>query len=231
VIRGRSPDRIEKLFELVSSQAKQREEAMLAGIVEAVAPPSVTGKGKPVVIRRLRLLREPAGLATLLKSTDKKVSELAKKAESGLSWPGKPGDNTPPLTPLTPEQQKSFAAGRETFSTICAQCHQPSGLGQEGVAPPLVDSEWVLGPVDRLARIALNGLHGPIKVGKTTTDLEMPGLYALPDEQIASVLTYVRREWGHEGSPVATEDVVRVRKASVDRGQLQWTAEELLQLR
>jgi mono/diheme cytochrome c family protein len=68
-------------------------------------------------------------------------------------------------------------------------------------------------------------------VGKTTTDLEMPGLYALPDEQIASVLTYVRREWGHEGSPVATEDVVRVRKASVDRGQLQWTAEELLQLR
>jgi glucose/arabinose dehydrogenase/mono/diheme cytochrome c family protein len=231
VIRSRSPDRIERLFELVASQAKQSEEAMLAGIVEAVAPPSA-GKGKPVVVaRRLRLLREPAGLATLLKSSDKKVSELAKKAEAGLSWPGKPGDNTPPLTPLTPEQQKSFVAGRETFSTICAQCHQPSGLGQEGLAPPLVDSEWVLGPADRLARIALNGIHGPIKVGKKSADLEMPGLYALPDDQIASVLTYVRREWGHEGSPVATEEVARVRKASADRGQLQWTADELLQLK
>ncbi|MDB5322571.1 MAG: dehydrogenase [Phycisphaerales bacterium] len=232
VIRGRSPDRIEKLFELVASQAKTREEAMLAGIVEAVAPPSSNGKGKPVVTpRRLRLLRAPAGLATLHKSSDRKVIDLAKKAEEGLSWPGKPGDNTPPLTPLSAEQQQSFTAGRETFGQICAQCHQPSGLGQEGVAPPLVDSEWVLGPPDRLARIALNGVHGPIKVGKKTSDLEMPGLYALPDDQIASVLTYVRREWGHEGTPVSIDLVAKVRKASADRGQTQWTADELLQIK
>ena len=119
-----------------------------------------------------------------------------------MSWPGKPGDKTPPLTPLTPEQEKRFAAGHESFTQICAECHQPSGLGQEGVAPPLVDSEWVLGPPERLARIALNGLHGPLKVGKKTIDMEMPGLKALPDEQIASILTYVRREWGHEAGPV-----------------------------
>ena len=41
-----------------------------------------------------------------------------------------------------------------------------------------------------------------MKVGKKTIDLEMPGLKALDDEQIAAVLTYVRREWGHEASPI-----------------------------
>jgi mono/diheme cytochrome c family protein/glucose/arabinose dehydrogenase len=231
VIRGRSPERIEKLFDLVATQAKAREEAMLAGIVEAVAPPASNGKGKPIVVRRLRLLHGPAGLTKLLASPDRKVVDLAKKAEAGLSWPGKPGDDTPPLTPLNPEQQKLFTAGRETFSQICAQCHQASGLGQEGVAPHLVDSEWVLGSPDRLVRIALNGVHGPIKVGKQTVDLEMPGLYALPDDQIASVLTYVRREWGHEGGPISPAEVAKIRSASADRGQTQWTADELLQVK
>jgi mono/diheme cytochrome c family protein/glucose/arabinose dehydrogenase len=231
VIRGRSPERIEKLFDLVAAQPESRAQALLAGIVEAVAP-KPAGKGKPAnVTRKLRVTRQPPGLAKLLASQDKKLAELASRAQGGLSWPGKPGDTTPPLKPLTPDQQKLFAAGRETFTTICAQCHQPSGLGQDGVAPPLVDSPWVLGSPDRVTRIALNGLHGPVVVGRKTYDLEMPGLYALPDEQIAGVLTYIRREWGHEGSPISIEEVARVRKESADRGQTQWTAGELLKIK
>jgi len=231
VLRGRSPDRIDKVFELVSEQPAARQQALLAGIVEAVAPTPAGKRNQPVVTRHLRILKEPGGLAKLTASDDRKVADLAKRAEGGLSWPGKPGDTTPPLTPLTPEQQKHFVAGRETFSTICAQCHQHSGLGQDGVAPPLVDSEWVLGPQERVARIALNGVHGPIKVGKATVDMEMPGLFALTDEEIASVLTYIRREWGHEGSPISPETVAKVRAASVDRGGTQWTAEELMRFK
>jgi mono/diheme cytochrome c family protein len=202
---------------------------MLAGIADVVAPPANSKVKAPP--RHLRVLRAPAGLAKLEESTDKKLADLAKRAASGLSWPGKPGDTTPPLTPLTPEQEKRFTAGRESFTQICAQCHQPSGLGQEGIAPPLVDSEWVLGAPERVARIALNGVRGPIQVGKRSVDLEMPGLYALTDEQIASVLTYIRREWGHEGSPISPEIVAKVRKESVPRGQAQWTADELLQIK
>jgi mono/diheme cytochrome c family protein len=233
VVRGRTPDRIEKLLELIAGQSGARQEAMARGVLEAVAPPESGAKGKQaaVVRRQLRLPRQPAALAKLLATPDKKVADVIKRAAEGMSWPGKPGDTTPPLVPLTAEQEQHFAAGRDTFSQICAQCHQPSGLGQDGVAPPLVDSEWVLGPSERLARIALNGVHGPIKVGKRTVDMEMPGLYALSDAQIAGVLTYVRREWGHEGSPVATDVVTRVRKASADRGQNQWTADELLKLK
>ena len=31
---------------------------------------------------------------------------------------------------------------------------------------------------------------------------EMPGLGVLDDEQIAAVLTYLRREWGHTAPPI-----------------------------
>ncbi len=232
VIKSRSSERIEKLFEFIGAQPanlKSKQEAMLAGAAEAIAPaPNPKVKTPP---RRLRVLREPAGLTKMEASGDKKLAELAKRAIGGLSWPGKAGDNTPPLVPLTPVEQKRFAAGRESFGQVCALCHQPSGLGQEGIAPPLVDSEWALGSPERFARIALNGVRGPIKVGKRTVDLEMPGLYALDDEQIASMLTYVRREWGHEASPVSPELVAKVRKESAGRGQAQWTPEELLQMK
>jgi hypothetical protein len=46
------------------------------------------------------------------------------------------------------------------------------------------------------------------------------------DEQIADVLTYVRREWGQEGSPVDPGMVAKVRAATADR-QRPWTDSEL----
>lgn len=225
LVRGRSPERIEKLLDLIASQPAARkawQETMLAGVAEAVAPPA---KG---VTRKLRLRREPPALPKLLALSDKKAADLAKKSQEAMSWPGKPGDTTPPLKPLTAEQDKRFAAGKELFGQTCATCHQPSGLGQEGVAPPLVDSEWMVGPEGRTVRIVLHGLHGPIKVGKKTySDLEMPSFGVLTDEQIASVLTYTRREWGHEADPVEPASVTQVRKATASRGDVQWTAEEL----
>ena len=42
---------------------------------------------------------------------------------------------------------------------------------------------------------------------------------ALNDEQIASVLTYIRREWGHTASPVAPDDVVEIRGLTKSRRQ------------
>jgi mono/diheme cytochrome c family protein len=227
IVRGRSAERIEKLLDLIGhGKDKSAQQAMLAGMADALVP---SAKSK-VTPRRLRLLREPPALASLLESDNKKVAELAKKAESVMSWPGKPGDTTPPLKPLTEAQQKRFAAGHDLFGQICAQCHQPSGLGADGIAPPLVDSEWALGPDERVVRIVLNGLHGPITVGKKSVELEMPGLHVMSDEQLASMLTYIRREWGHEGNPVEPETIARVRQETADRGDLQWTAEELMQL-
>ena len=73
--------------------------------------------------------------------------------------PGKPGVPPPPkIIPLTPAQQAVFDHGKSVFTQTCAACHQATGLGLEGLAPPLVDSEWVLGSPQRLARIIIHGV-------------------------------------------------------------------------
>lgn len=234
VTKSRSAGRINDLLALINkvpADQKQWQVAMLSGVADAASPEPGKGRKMKVRIRRLRLPAEPTALPALLASVDPKVKELSQRISNGMSWPNKPGDTTPPLKPLTPAQQARFEQGRQLFSQICAQCHQPSGLGMEGLAPPLVDSEWVLGSEHRLVRIVLNGLHGPIQVGKKTVELEMPGLGSLDDDMIASVLTYIRREWGHEADPVDPATVKQIRAETAKRGDLQWTMEELLQVK
>ena len=51
----------------------------------------------------------------------------------------------------------------------------------------------------------------------------------LSDEQVASVLTYIRREWGQNGTPVTPATVKEVRTATAGRSR-PWTHEELLAL-
>jgi mono/diheme cytochrome c family protein len=49
---------------------------------------------------------------------------------------------------------------------------------------------------------------------------------ALDDRQLADILTYVRRAWGHEAAPVSPDTVKRVRAASEGRTAA-WTPQEL----
>jgi len=49
------------------------------------------------------------------------------------------------------------------------------------------------------------------------------------DDQIASVLTYIRREWGQDGSPVEPATVNAVRAATKGRSR-PWTDAELTAL-
>lgn len=122
-----------------------------------------------------------------------------------------------------------LARGQELYETTCAACHQKDGNGKAGVASPLRDSEWVLGPEGRLVRIALNGIHGPVKVRGKEYNLEMPALGAVfSDEELAATLTYVRQAWGHHASAVTATTVARWREASRSRRD-SWTAAELLE--
>jgi mono/diheme cytochrome c family protein len=89
-----------------------------------------------------------------------------------------------------------------------------------------VDSEWVLGPAERPIKIVLHGLGGPVNVAGRTWRLEMPPLPAFTDEQIAGVLTYIRREWEHNASPVSPEEVGKIRESNKSRTHA-WTEAEL----
>jgi mono/diheme cytochrome c family protein len=103
------------------------------------------------------------------------------------------------------------------------------GMGMDGLAPPLVDSEWVMGSEQRLVRILLNGLTGPIKVDGRSFYLDMPSMGMFNDDQIASILTYVRREWENTGAPIDPARVKAIRAANVKRLDA-WSSAELLKL-
>lgn len=120
---------------------------------------------------------------------------------------------------------------RVQFQKHCAACHGADGTGAEGGGPPLVRSSWVQGPDSRLIRIILHGVRGSIQVAGETYNREMLGFgQLLDDEDIASLLTFVRSRWGAPEAPVAPDDVGRIRKASRGRTEY-WSVEELLEFR
>src|SRR5205807_1527599 len=111
IVRSRSGDRLERLLDLIASGSgakKETQEILLAAVADTLAPVS---KGKVAPRRRVRLAHEPSALASLLASREKKIADFARRAETALSWPNKPGDTTPPLTPLSAEQGKRFGTG------------------------------------------------------------------------------------------------------------------------
>ena len=83
--------------------------------------------------------------------------------------------------------------GKAVYEKACAACHDSSGMGKMGTAPPLAGSDWVVAPKpDRIIRIALYGLNGPITVsGKQYTfNAAMLAIgMDLPEQEVADVIT------------------------------------------
>ena len=199
--------------------------AILRGLDQSIRDPR---SKKAVPLKTIWLNAEPASLAKLKKTvTDANALKNLVSVTARLAWVGKPGAPSPPkVIALTKAQQELLEKGKVTYANLCAACHQPHGYGLDGLAPPLVDSDWVLGKPDVTARIILQGLGGPVKVGNRTWDLTMPPMGMLSDEDIAGVMTYVRREWEHNGSPVDAKFVTGIRKQYADHPN-SWTADEL----
>lgn len=117
--------------------------------------------------------------------------------------------------------------GKRVFTTNCASCHTPTGMGVPGTYPPLVTSPYVLENPHRLVSLVLHGLQGPIVVNGVTYNNAMPAWdKQLKDKQIAAVLTYIRSEWGNKADPITPEEVAVVRKEWESR-TTPWTAAEL----
>jgi mono/diheme cytochrome c family protein len=132
------------------------------------------------------------------------------------------------LQPRT-EGGAMIAKGKTIYANNCQPCHQPTGMGAPGVAPPLAGSEWVTAGSERMIRIIMHGLTGPIQVKGTEWNLVMLPFGHLSDEDIAAVSTFVRQEWGNKAPPVTPDQVQAVRDQTKDRAQ-NWTAAELLQI-
>lgn len=129
-------------------------------------------------------------------------------------------------------QVSLFDRGKKIFNAQCVACHQTNGQGVTGVYPPLAGSKWVLGHQEVLARILINGLNGPVIVLGNQYNGNMPafgpaGLNLKPTD-IASVLTYIRQEWGNEASDFTVETMEKYMPMYSAR-TTPWNAEELVQ--
>ncbi|WP_084499988.1 c-type cytochrome [Luteimonas mephitis] len=123
----------------------------------------------------------------------------------------------------------SKGAGAELFQAHCATCHQPNAAGVRGAIPPLADSPFVAAQPQVMAQILLHGIDGPIQVGNRTYDGHMPDFSsALDDQQIASIIGYVRDTWVTDNAAAGAVDATFVageRRRFPGRGAWQGGAE------
>ncbi|HEA22278.1 MAG TPA: c-type cytochrome [Pricia antarctica] len=136
-------------------------------------------------------------------------------------------------TDLKGSDLELLLAGQEIYQRdgYCSTCHQPDGLGLGASGfPPLAGSEWVTGSEVRLIKLTLNGLMGPIEVNGKKYPGQVPMTpfgNLLKDEEIASVLTFVRNTFGNKASPITPEKVKQVRDATKEKEGF-YSPEELL---
>ncbi|QRQ99950.1 DUF7133 domain-containing protein [Dyadobacter sandarakinus] len=121
--------------------------------------------------------------------------------------------------------KKEFPKGAALFTSICQTCHGPDGAGVKSLAPPLNQSEWVTGNKDKLISIVLFGLTGPVRVNGhvyQTPEVsgDMPGIgydKDMPSEDIAQLLSYIRKSWRNNADAISTEEVARTRQKLTGR--------------
>ena len=139
-----------------------------------------------------------------------------------------------PTRTLENEELRMYRIGKEVYlrDAHCATCHQPDGRGMANIYPPLAKSEW-LDDDDRLIKITLKGLHGPLEVAGQLFDPSkgIPPMMGfggmLNDIEMAAVLSYVRQSFGNDGEPITAEAVRKVRAATEARVNF-YSTEEIL---
>jgi mono/diheme cytochrome c family protein len=222
ILKSGDAARIERVMGIIGSDltSEWARIPMLAG-VRHFLPKSPDGRSFPG-----NLPAEPKPLVALAAKQDAGAAPIAKQLLGQLKWPGKAGAAEVAARPLSTDEQVLFDKGKAQFAALCAACHQPNGQGLAGLAPSLVYSRWVLGDPRILSRIVLNG--------KVQENLVMPPWKAaLDDENIAAVVTFIRRSWGHQADPIAPAEVAEARAATTARSEpysdadLQELAQEL----
>jgi len=233
----------EIFFEMLTSAVvRKRDSKELASLLAMLNTASSSWKDKAIVtalaiqarskIKPIPLQNAP----TLLASQQNNFESAQLKMISAMfEWPGHLADTTSisQQVQLNKNEQLQFTAGRQLYLTTCAGCHGTDGKGLPRFAPPLTESDWVLGDEKRLSLIILHGIEGPIDVGGKRYDAPeiltvMPAHSTLDDASISSILTYIRNEWGNAARPVSRRLVGMTRVMSQGR-VVPWTVKELEQ--
>jgi nitrite reductase (NO-forming) len=108
--------------------------------------------------------------------------------------------------PVARNKEDRIRLGKIVFTSNCAACHQPTGLGIPQAFPPLAKSDFLNADNIRAIKTVTGGRQGKLTVNGQEFDGVMPA-WSLSDEDIANVLTYVYNSWGNAGYEVTPGDV------------------------
>lgn len=145
---------------------------------------------------------------------DDRIIKLSKATQEQLVWlenlpvPEKKNKKT---ADVEVENAENLAPGAILYAQYCSGCHQANGQGVEGLYPPLAESEWVLEDKERLIKVLLEGIYGPIEVKGKVYNQQMPAYRFLSDEQITDIINYIRQNFGNKAAPISKEDVSQAR--------------------
>ncbi|MFG0329997.1 MAG: PVC-type heme-binding CxxCH protein [Phycisphaerales bacterium] len=220
-VRSASPALRRALLQTAAYRASDRLWATRV-ILERVANALDLDGERP---KSMQLDGPPHGFTRLTEYDD--FADLARSIDGRLRWPSADGVATADgPRALTPDEQAQFERGQTLYVMNCMQCHQVDGRGVGFTNPPLDGSDWVTGSPHRLARVLIHGLQGPLAVNGEEFAGEMPGCPGCDDEEIAAIMTFIRRSWSNEADPVSPDLVRRVRRLTRGRNRA-YTAEEL----
>jgi mono/diheme cytochrome c family protein len=223
IVRKRDPGELSLLLSMldVKDSFGWKQKAVLTGI-------SILGKNKEM--KPVRLRSAPSILA---RNDLKNERALLEPLKALFEWPGHVPDNSHVQVQnrLTESEQRQFVLGRQHYLTTCASCHGTDGAGIKRFAPPLIQTDWVLGSKKRLVLLVLHGMEGPLEVNGKLYDAPdilpvMPAHSTLDDGSISAILTYIRNEWGHTAGGISRSMVSTIRHTSQGR-VTPWTAAEL----
>lgn len=116
-----------------------------------------------------------------------------------------------------PAADDVLRAGSIQYDIHCGSCHLPTGEGSPEQGPPLIGSPVVLdADPASLINITLFGAQtphtSPSDEWAARTWIRMdPYDTILDDEQVASLLSFIRATWGHEAGAVTPEQVAAQR--------------------
>lgn len=156
---------------------------------------------------------------------DSHLRELITRQASAPPVASDEGKKYGPTRTLSKAQLKTYEQGKSIYfrDAHCVTCHQPNGQGLSSIYPPLTSKEWLGGDDERLVKIVLKGLWGPMEVSGKLYDSSkatppMTGFeQLLKDEEVAAVLTYVRQSFGNDFDPISVDLVNRVRLSAKNK--------------